>query len=470
MKHFTPYYKAVHCLESLATLPLNADYLKRNAKDPNIYLERTACLLKLLGDPHRGFRYLHVSGTAGKGSTVAFLHQMLYLSGFRVGSFYSPFATTSIEKIKVNDKLINPLDFAKLTERIKIAAKKMVNSKFGRPSYFECFFALALLYFKKTRCQWVVLEVGLGGKFDATNIISRSEVSAITNVGLDHTDILGKTLSAIARDKAGIIKPNSHFFTTETRPTLLKIFKEECLKKHTKLHTLSLRAKPDEAERSLAKRSQPEAGHPLGGNPRINLGIATSSRQGRTPRNDTEMNLAGPYQLRNVALASAIGRHLKINDKIISQAIAETSLPCRFEIIQTNPLVILDGAHNPLKIKSVMHNLKSLTYKKLCIIFASARNKDARAMTAQLQRAADEIIFTQIKTAERKFRSAAELGKLIPSFKKKIIEPNPRQALKKALKKLKPQDALLITGSFYLAGELRKHWISEETILRKRKA
>ena len=151
MKHFTPYYKAVHCLESLATLPLNADYLKRNAKDPNIYLERTACLLKLLGDPHRGFRYLHVSGTAGKGSTASFLHQMLYLSGFRVGSFYSPFATTSIEKIKVNDKLINPLDFAKLTERIKIAAKKMVNSKFGRPSYFECFFALALLYFKKTR-------------------------------------------------------------------------------------------------------------------------------------------------------------------------------------------------------------------------------------------------------------------------------------------------------------------------------
>src|SRR3990167_10896603 len=106
MKHFTPYYKAVHCLESLATLPLNADYLKRNAKDPNIYLERTACLLKLLGDPHRGFRYLHVSGTAGKGTVTATLHNILKLSRKRVGSFFSPFCSTSIEKIKVHDKLI----------------------------------------------------------------------------------------------------------------------------------------------------------------------------------------------------------------------------------------------------------------------------------------------------------------------------------------------------------------------------
>jgi len=187
------------------------------------------------------------------------------------------------------------------------------------------------------------------------------------------------------------------------------------------------------------------------------------------PRNDTEMKLIGQQQLRNAALAASIARHLKIDDKIIERAVAQTALPCRFEIMQKKPLVILDGAHNPLKIKSVMHNLQSLTYGKLYTMFASAYNKDARQMLGQLIKEADEIILTQIVSQERKFWSATKLAKLIPSFKKKVIDPDPRAALKKALKKLKPQDALLITGSFYLAGELRKHWISEEEILRKRK-
>lgn len=432
-KKFAAYFAAVKYLEDLAKLPISHDYLKRNAKNPKIFLERTEHLLKLLGDPHRGFKYIHFTGTAGKGSVTALLHNILYAAGRRVGSFYSPFCSTSIEKIKVNDLLISPRLFAQLVNKIKPVVEKMKTGGFGRPSYFECFFGLALLYFKIRRCQWVVLEVGLGGAFDATNTIARSEISAITNIGLDHTHILGKTLTKIARDKAGIIKADSHFFTTETRRRLLEIFKDRCNQLKTRFHKII----------PLQPSPYPS--------PWKGEGIHKSYLQ-------TDQN---------IILAAAIARHLGIADKIITRGIAKTKLPCRFEIIQNNPLVILDGAHNPLKIKNVIHNLADLTYAKLYIIFACAANKDARRMIMTLERAGGEIVFTQFYS-DRQAYPAEKLSILAENFSRHKIDKNPNRALTKILKKMNKQDALLITGSFYLAGELRKHWISEVKILKSR--
>ena len=435
-KKFTGYLAAVKYLEDLARLPIARDYLRRGAQNPKIFLERARCLLKLLGDPHRGFKYLHITGTAGKGSVTAILHNILKLSGKRVGSFYSPFCSTSIEKIKVHDKLIAPGIFTQLVEQMKPAIEQMKTSAFGRPSYFECFFALALLYFKKTRCQWVVLEVGLGGAFDATNAIKRSEISAITNIGFDHTHILGKTLTKIARDKAGIIKPRSHFFTTETRPRLLKIFKRRCRVLKTHFHKISPLIKP-----SL----QPS---PLKGEGARKSGLQTDQ---------------------NIILATAIARRLNISGQIIAKAISNTKLPCRFEMIQTKPLVILDGAHNPLKIKNVIHNLKNLTYAKLYIIFACAANKDAKTMIALLKPAADEIVFTQFY-CDREPDPAAAWARLAAGFSHCQIDRNPQSALNKILKKMSGRDALLVTGSFYLTGGLRKKWVTENEILKRQTA
>ena len=170
----------------------------------------------------------------------------------------------------------------------------------------------------------------------------------------------------------------------------------------------------------------------------------------------------------NTSLATAIARHLKIPNAIISAAINETSLPCRFEIVQQNPLVIVDGAHNPDKIKNVVHNLKQLTYGRLYTMFASGALKDARSMLRQLSAISDGMTLTTVAGKGKVFYTPRELSRLTPSSAQKTIAQHPRAALKKALQKLQPNDCLLITGSFYLAGDLRKRWISERTVLTKR--
>ena len=441
MPNFKQYHNAVKYLEDLAQEPHDQQYMRKGAKDPSIFLKRTENFLRQIGNPGKGFKYIHISGTSGKGSTTAYLHEIVSGAGFRVGSFYSPHSTTTIERIKTNEKLIDPVVFAQIVNEIKPTVKKMSQtSEYGRPSYFEILLGIALLYFKKMKCDFVILEVGCGGSYDATNIIEKS-ISAITNIGLDHTQILGKTLVKIAKDKAGIIKSHTHFFTTEKRANLLNIFKKQCKQKNAKFHNIIPPA--------LLRRG------PGGG-----------------LRHDKNR---GKHQQANISLALAIARHLNIISAVQAQNFAPqerfmaSPLPCRFEIMQKKPLIILDGAHNPDKMKSVVHNLKNLTYDTLYIIFAASATKDAKTMLKILLPAADEIVFTEFKTTDRKSYSPETLSKLAKSFKHKSIEHNALKALKQTIKKLKPNNALLITGSFYLAGELRKHWISENMILRQRK-
>jgi len=416
---FKKYHSAVKYLEDLANTPRDQKYMKAGSKkNPGQFLARPLELCQRLGNIHQGFKFIHISGTSGKGSTVEYVHNILKESGLKVGSFTSPYCSTSIEKIKSQDKLISPDEFAEILNEIKPQIKKMEKeSKHGRPSYFEIFLAMALLYFKKTKREWVVLEVGCGGRYDATNIIEKS-ISATTSIGLDHTAILGKTLPKIAKEKAGIIKPNSYFFTTEQRPVLLEIFKKICQSKNTKFNFV----KCDEK-----------------------------------------------FQEKNKALAGAIASHIGIAENIIEKGIKQTELPpCRFEIIQKNPLIILDGAHNPDKMRSVVHNLKSLTYGKLYTIFSASENKDAEKMLKIILPKTDEVVFTEFETQARKSFKISKLKSFAKSFKAKSFEKNSQKALSQTLKKLKREDALIITGSLYLTGGLRKNWIKEEKILEKR--
>ncbi|OIO49177.1 MAG: hypothetical protein AUJ34_01690 [Parcubacteria group bacterium CG1_02_41_12] len=438
-KSFKPYYNAVAYLECLASSSHDTAYMKTHSAHPEQYVERTREFINRLGRPDQGFRFIHVAGTSGKGSTVAYLHKILHKAGYRVGSFTSPYCTTSIEKIKVNDKFIDPIVFACLTDKVKPVIADMDKTyKYGRPSYFEIFFGLSLLYFKKIKCDFVILEVGCGGRYDAGNIIETS-ISAITNIGLDHTHLLGKTLPKIAKEKAGIIKPNTHLFTTEQRDSILKIFKTICKQKHTTFHKVLPSAKV-----------APSLISPL---------VLRGGLRGGCVDD-------GKFQSANQALASAIAKHLNIKNDIIDHAIKTTELPpCRFEIMQKNPLVILDGAHNPDKIKSVVHNLKHLTCATLYTIFAASDTKDAKEMLRILLPHTDEIIFTKFKTSNRDSFTPEQLSKFAGKFKNKSIEHNSLKALKQTITKLRPQDALLITGSLYLTGELRKYWISENKIL-----
>lgn len=422
MDTFRRYHQAVDFLEGLSNLPVEKDYM-RDRGNPSLYLKRMRYFLALLGNPDRRFKFIHITGTAGKGTVTTMVHEMLTASGKKVGSFTSPFVTTSIEKIRVGEKYIAPDELADIVEYLKPYLDRAYTSgPYGRPSYFELFLAIAFVYFKRQKCEWVVLEVGLGGRYDATNVIEKPAIAAITNIDYDHTEILGKTLGQIARDKAGIIKKGSRFFTAEQRPLLLRMFQKICDEKNVVLH--------------------------------------------QTPRQKN-------YQEYNTALAAALSRKLGIHEKHIIRGIRQTRMQCRFEIMQKNPLVVLDGAHNRAKIRSTIENLRRLDFRKLYLIIGAADNKDKVSIFKQIIPRADRIMFTRFQIKDRKCAHPKELLALSRRYFKRGVKTelllDPQQALAAALRHAAKKDLILAVGSFFLTGELRKNWIPEEQILRTRK-
>lgn len=424
MKNFERYHKALDFLEGLNNLPLCGDYIVVDKRHAGIYIKRMRHFLNLLGNPDKNFKFIHIAGTSGKGTVINMVHEILLASGKKVGSFTSPSITTSIEKIKVKDKYISPHEFADIVDYLKpFIEKTYTNGLYGRVSSFEIFLAIALIYFKWQKCEWVVLEVGLGGRYDATNIIDKPIITAITNIDYDHIELLGKTLKKIAHDKAGIIKRGSAFFTTEQRPSLLKIFNEICCEKNVPMHVLA--------------------------------------RQNN-------------YHEYNKALATAITRRIGINNQNISEGIKKARLMCRFEIIQNKPLIVLDGAHNRSKIKTTIDNLRQLKFRKLHLIIGIADNKNHVSILEQIIPQADHIYFTRFQNKERLCAHPKELlTKSLRYFKKDTkskIYLDPERALSDALKSAKLNDLILVAGSFFLAGELRKRWYPENLVLGQRKS
>lgn len=421
---FKRYYKALAYIDSLSNLPLFADYMKPEKQPhPEIYLKRMRYFLKLLGNPQKGFKFIHVTGTAGKGTVATQIFNMLVVSGKKVGLFTSPYVVSPIEKIQVGNLYIAPEEFADLVEAIKPAIDAAYRSgAFGRPSHFEIYFAMALLYFKQKHCEWAVLEVGCGGRFDATNIIESPEASVITCIDYDHTEVLGKTLQKIAYDKAGIIKKGSQFFTTETRSNLCKMFAQICQKSGAMFEKVSV---------------------PNGGDS-------------------------------NSCLSSLVGEALGLSKSDISAGIQKTFLPARFEKVSQKPLVVLDGAHNRVKIARVISLLKREQYKKLHLIISIADNKDSRDILERIIPLADKILFTRFNALDRKPAPPMRLLKESSSYFKpgahSQIFLDSENAFAEARRLAGKDDLILITGSFFLAGELRALWFPEEEILKRRRS
>ncbi len=423
MNNFNRYYQAINFLEGLSNLPLESSETIKQ-KDSRFYLKRMRYFLNLLGNPDRGMNYIHITGTAGKGTVTNMLHEILNTSGKRVGSFTSPFVTTSIEKIRVGDNYITPHELATIVDYLKpYIDRAYLEGPYGRPSYFEIFLAIAFLYFRQQKCDWVVLEVGLGGRYDATNVIEKAIVTAITTIDYDHTHILGKTLNKIAFDKAGIIKEGSTFFTAEQRQALLKIFREICQEKKVEL---------------------------------------------------TQIPQQINYQEYNEALATSIASHLKIPPPDIKRGLDKARLPCRFEIMEQKPWIILDGAHNRSKIRSTIVNLRKLKFDKLYLIIGLAENKEQTMILDQIIPLADRVYITRFQIKERKCAPPKQLLKKSKNYLKKsariALFLDASQALAKARSEANKNDVILVAGSFFLAGELRKHWYPEELILKNRKS
>jgi len=409
-------------VESFSNISFRKNYGPKK-HDSKLFIRRTRQFLKLIGNPDKDFKFIHITGTAGKGTVSTMIHNILVSENKRVGLFTSPYTTSAIEKIKVGNLYISPIEFTQIVNHLRPFITKAHKSSLGNPSAFELFLAIALLYFRKMKCEWVVLEAGLGGRYDATNVIKSPIVSAITNIDFDHTEILGKTLKEIANDKGGIIKKGSVFITTETRPGLLSIFKLFCFSKGAEF-------------------------------------IRVEKRE--------------DYQDRNRALARKVSQIIGISEKNTTRGIKKTVLPSRFELVSKLPMIILDGAHNRAKMRSVISNLARIKYKKLFVILAIANtNKDSEGAIKPIASLSDKIILTSFsRNGQRSIHPNVIIDK-IRRFKKNaevnIIE-DMNEALNHCLTKATHKDCILVTGSFSLAGQIRERWFSEEFILNQRKS
>ena len=359
-------------------------------------LERMRHLLQLLGNPHLGLKVIHVAGTNGKGSTAAMITSILGQAGFSTGLYSSPHLVSFRERIRIGEEIVSEADLCDLVARLKaILAGQQTNSGFGPPTFFEVSTALAFLFFASRQTDFAVLEVGLGGRLDATNVI-KPLVCAITPIELDHTDKLGDSLRAIAAEKGEIIKPNSLVVSSPQNPEAEKVIQKMCLIKKASL---------------LQVREKEENGEPDGGRKETSLTVnnITCRVDGSTfdikgPGEDYEnlyLPLRGRHQVINAATAVGVIELLRslnvpVTPEHLRRGLAEVRWPGRLDLVGTSPNILLDGAHNSPAAKRLREALTTLfPHQRLHLILGISADKDIRGIGAELCPLAQRIILTR---------------------------------------------------------------------------
>ncbi|KLL03996.1 MAG: folylpolyglutamate synthase [Mycoplasmataceae bacterium CE_OT135] len=382
------------------------DWLKekqfiRQGMDLGLARMKLAC--RLLNRPERKQKTAHITGTNGKGSIVAFLASILQNSGLKIGTFTSPHLDNWNERIKVNGVPISNQDFFAATQRV---ISKLENKV--QPTIFEFLTIVALYYFAEIKTvDLVIYEVGLGGKYDATNVIFPL-VCGITNIAYDHSHYLGNTLTSIAQEKAGIIKKNTPCFTTETRPAILSLFRKTAQKKHSKLFKISLPKKFTFTSNELM----------------MNFYLTTKDYTF-----NLKTKMLGQHQIKNISLAVHVALYLRkyfpeITQKSIERGIEKTFWPNRMELVSREPLLFLDGAHNQAGIKSLIQAIKTFfPTKKPIFLVSIMKDKQVNKMLNSLKKVARQIIFTEMPGSRRqeisqlKQRDTAKFRKIVDCSK-----------------------------------------------------
>lgn len=393
-------------------------------------LKSVTALLSRLGYPQKSYKTILIGGTNGKGSTAAMTASILHKAGYKVGLYTSPHLVNVRERIVLNGSRISRNDFSRMIAHVKDNLRQPV-------TYFEFLTAVALVYFQNKKVDIAVLEVGLGGRLDATNVC-KPLVSVITNVAFDHMDYLGDTLESIAYEKAGIIKQHGVCITAAKQKTVLNVLKEVCQRRRAKLYCAGQDIKIKKEKDGLLTYQ----------------GFNRHLKKLKSP-------LCGEHQLNNLALALAMiefceQNGLRIADKAILQGLAHTRWEARLEVLQKNPLFILDGAHNPAGMNALCRALKEdFAYRRLIFIFGALADKDYKKMLKAIAPLASHIILTQIRT-----RRAVPVKDLTACAAKTgcaaATTENVQQAVAQALSLAGKKDLICAAGSFYLAGEIKQ--------------
>lgn len=387
-------------------------------------LERIGALCRLLGNPEDKLRCIHIAGTNGKGSVSANMAAILEEAGFKVGKFISPNLIRVNERISINGKDISDEELSEVLGRIEPLCDSAEFSRIGTPTQFEIWCAAAFLYFSERECDYVVLEVGLGGEFDATNIIKRNEAAIITRLGIDHTQYLGATPEKIASAKAGILKKDSttgKVITVRQEPSSLAVIE----KRASELGLTLEIAEPT----PLYKEGCRE-----------HFSIADIS--------DIACGIAGYHQIENASLAVLCAKALGIDDGAILRGVARAKNPARFELIRENPTVIYDGGHNENGIAALVSSLdRYFGSRKKTVIFAAMGDKDIKESLDMLSANETEFIFTTVKDNPRALSAKALEEKAAALGHGGEYYEDIKEAYERALAK---GELVVICGSLYL--------------------
>jgi len=409
-------------------------------------LENITVLAERLGRPDRAYPSVHIAGTNGKGSTAAFLESILRHADFRTGLNTSPHLERINERIRVNGEEISDELFAETFTRLHSLIEELLAAHKLRahPTYFECITALAFEAFARARVEFGVFEVGLGGRLDATNIVA-PVVSIITRIDFDHENFLGHSLKEIASEKAGILKPHVPVVAAAQRPEARKVI----LERANELACPVL--DPSEAFRIEEESAQ-------GGFFRARVTEISSGTVSQIAP-----SLPGRFQLENALNALAAVRYLqqrgyRISNEAITDGIARAAWPGRLEKLQSSPDIYLDGAHNPGAARELAAFLEqNFADRKIWLIYGALRDKAVDEVAGQLFQHATEVIFTEPRTSRA--ISAARLAEIASHHASSFtVVSSAEQALDLALSEAAPNDAIFITGSLYLVGQLRHHW------------
>jgi len=416
------------------------EYIQNTAKfGSNLGLERTEKILELLGNPQDKIKCIHVAGTNGKGSTTAMITQILRSAGYKTGMYTSPFLEEFEERIQVDGINIDKDDLAGTVTEVSRAVEKVTSLGYDHPTEFEIVTCAMFKYFSDVNVDFAVIEVGLGGRLDSTNVITPI-LSVITSISLDHTGVLGNTLKEIAGEKAGIIKKGIPVVTYPQEKEAGQVISDVCRSLGCELVSI----KPDSGEF-------------------VETVKLTQKIRVKTDRQmyELDLSLLGKHQIMNCAVAVNAAEKLQelglciSRDDIIS-ALGKVKWIGRLEALRENPLVVIDGAHNIDGITLLSESLKTyFKYEKLILIIGILRDKQVEEMIGMIAPQAHRVI--AVTPNSGRAESAAELNEVIVKFNRNSEACDDYgEAFEKALGYAGKDDLVLVCGSLYMIGDMRK--------------
>jgi dihydrofolate synthase / folylpolyglutamate synthase len=431
------------------------NYEQKTPQADDLKLDRMRALLARLGNPHERLRILHVAGSKGKGSTSAMLAAMLQAAGHRTGLFTSPHLMAVEERIQVDRQPIARAELAALMAEIRDASAGTLEREL---TFFEIDTALGFLHFVRRRVAIAVVEVGLGGRFDSTNVC-RPMAALITSISLDHTQVLGDTAEAIAREKAGIIKPGQPTVSGARADGPRRVIVATCSERSSPLRQLGVDFRY-EYEPALVSESE-------------DRGAVVHVHTWRRAWPGLQLGLIGEHQARNAALAIAtvdlLGElGLSVGEVAVREGLATVRWPARLEVLGRRPVVVLDCAHNVASAQVLVQALTSSfplpNGGRRLLVFAASRDKDLSGMLQVLTPYFDRIVLTRFRESPRA-APPEQLATCVPGDKLLAVVANATDAWRLARAEAGERDLICVAGSVFLAGELRPQLLQSDAVL-----